>query len=115
MSDLFSERLIIMNKTTQPHPAGGVAVTWSEGAQITAKMQISNMLDIQIAMAQGVQPTGFLVVDKQYEPYITLNTYLKWPKSGVYIRVADAGVIEAGEGVFNERQYAVELVTILPK
>lgn len=103
-----------MNKQTQTGPAGPV-VTWSEGAQITAKMQISNMLDVQIAQAQGVLPTGFLVVDKQYEPYITLNTYLKWPKSGVYIRVADVGVIEAGEGIFNERQYAVEVVTVLPR
>lgn len=116
---MFEEKLIIMNKTTQQGPAGPV-VTWSEGAAIEGKLSISNMQEVLIAQAQGVRPTGYLVVnvDPSGKPTypIELNTYLKYPRGGFYIRVADNGVIEAGEGApFQERQYTVEAMEVLPR
>lgn len=111
---MFEEKLILMNKSTQSGPAGPV-VTWSEGAEIEAKLSISNMQDVLIAQAQGVIPTGYLVADKKFEKYITLDTYLKYPKGNFYVRIADTGIVEAGEGVFNERQFAVEVVKALPR
>lgn len=115
---MFEEKLIIMNKTTQQGPAGPV-VTWSEGAAIEAKLTISNMQDVLIAMAQGVRASGYLVVDvdKSGKPIfpIEMNTYLKYPRGGFYIRVADNGIIEAGEGQFKERQYSVEALEVLPR
>lgn len=111
---MFEEQLIIMDKRTQTI-AGQTIITWEEGARITAKLQISNMQSTLIAQAQGVIPTGYIVVGKEYEKYITMNTYLKNPKDGKYVRVADTGVVEAGEGIYQERQFAVEVVTALPR
>lgn len=111
---MFEEKLIIMNKTTQQGPAGPV-VSWSEGAEITAKMQISNMLDVQIAQAQGVVPTGYLVVDTSIEQFLTLNTYLRYKKGGFYVRIVDIGIVEAGERFFDDRQFSVEVVQTLPR
>lgn len=108
-----------MNKTVQTGPAGPV-VSWSPGAEIEAKLSISNMNEVLIAMAQGVRASGYLVVDvdKSGKPKvpIEMNSYLKFPKGGFYIRVADSGVVEAGEGApFQERQYTVEAMETLPK
>lgn len=103
-----------MDKRTQTGPSGTV-ITWAEGATITAKMQLSNMLNVQIAQAQGVKPTGYLVVTKSFEKLIALNTYLKYPKGNVFLRVADNGIVEAGDGLFQERQYAIEAIAVLPK
>lgn len=112
---IFEEELIIMNRTTQPAPGGGITVTWSEGAKITAKMQISNMPETLIAQAQGVVATGYLVVDTSLEKYLTLNTYLKYPKGKYYVRITDIGIVEAGERFFNDRQFAIEQVQRLPQ
>lgn len=115
MAEQYIEQLYIMDRHTQTI-AGQTIVNWSEGASITAKLQISNMQSTLVAVAQGVVQTGYLVIGKQYEKYITMNTYLKHPKSGRYIRVADDGVIEAGEGApFQEKQYSVESVVALPR
>ena len=103
-----------MVRHTQPSPAGVVA-TWTEGEAIVAKLQISNMLNVQIAQAQGVKPTGYLVIDEAKAGNIGLNTYLRFPKAEAYVCVADNGVVEAGAGIFKERQYAVEAVEALPK
>lgn len=116
---MFESKLIIMNKQTQTGPAG-ITVTWSEGATIEAKLSISNMTEILLAQAQGVRASGYLVVDvdKSGKPKypIEINTYLKFPKGGFYVRVADSGVIEAGEGApFQERQYSVEAMETLPR
>lgn len=103
-----------MNKTLQQLPAGPV-VTWSKGLEITAKMQISNMPETLIAQAQGVIPTGYLVVDKSIEDYMTLNTYLRYPKGNFYVRITDIGIVEAGDRFFDDRQFAVEVVQTLPR
>ena len=110
---MFDEKLIIMVKTPQPGPAGNI-ITWSEGEEITAKFQVSNMLKVQIAQAQGVKPTGYLVVNMSIADKIGLDTYLRYPKGGYYARVADNGVVEAGSGMFGERQFAVEIVQHFP-
>lgn len=104
-----------MDRHTQPSPGGGVAVTWTEGVPITGILQLSNMESTRIAQAQGVRENGTLSVDRSLEQYITLDTYLKNPRDGGYVRVADTGVIEAGEPILNTRQYRVEGVTVLPR
>jgi len=103
-----------MNKLIQQGPAGPV-ITWSEGIEITAKLQLSNMMDVLLAQAQGVIPTGYLVVDRELEKFLTINTYLWWPRGDMYVRIADSGVVEAGEGNYKERQYSVESMYNLPR
>lgn len=112
---MFEEQLIIMRRLDQQSPTGGIVVSWFDGETITGKLQISNMLNVQIAQAQGVRSTGFLAVKNDIAKKITLDTYLRFPKGGYYVRVADAGVVEAGDGVYQERQYSVEVVAELPR
>lgn len=112
--DQYDGKLIIMNRNTQIGP-GGLVVTWSEGAEITGTLQLSNMQDTLIAQAQGVRANGTLSIDRSLEKYITLDTYLKNPRDGGYVRVADTGIVEAGTPIFDTRQYSVEGVTALPR
>ena len=115
---MFDEDLKLMVRHSQQSPAGTV-VTWSEGESVRAKVQLSNMRDTLVAQAQGVKPTGYLVVkvDDAGNPIypIVLDSYLRFPRGGVYVRVADHGVIEAGAGIYKERQFAVEAVEVLPR
>lgn len=112
--DEYKSKLIIMNKNIQQGPAGPV-VTWSEGLEITGKLQLSNMESTLIAQASGVRANGKLSVDRSLEKYITLDTYLKNPRDNSYVRVADVGIIEAGEAEHGTRIYSVEGVTTLPR
>lgn len=104
-----------MKSFSQPSPAGGVSVSWYDGETISGALSISNMLETQIAQAQGVKGSGHLVVELETAKKITLDTYLKAPKRGEYIHVIDNGIIESGEGYFQTRQFAVETVRNLPR
>lgn len=117
---MFQDVLIIMDRRTQTI-AGQTIVTWENGSTIQGELSISNMMQVRLAEATGVKTTGTLMLDldcngKDIYP-VTVNTYLYHPKSGVYVRVADAGVTEAGvgAGVVNKRQFSVEAVPVLPR
>lgn len=114
---MFEENLYLMDKKTQQGPAG-IVVKWSRGAPFKAKLQLDNSMTVQLALAQGVKVSGFLAIptDPSGKPKVPvgIDTYIEFPKLGLYVRVADTGVVEAGSGVFKERQYSVEAVTALP-
>lgn len=117
---LFGQPLIIQDRSTQII-ASQTIVTWKDGATIYGELSISNMASVRLAEAQGVKATGTLMLEldaQGRDKYpVEMNTYLKDPKSGVYIRIADTGVVEAGAGagIINKRQFAVEAVSALPR
>lgn len=117
---LFEDDLIIQDPITNI-VAGQLIVTWVRGAEITGELSISNMESVRLAEAQGVKATGTLMLglDSQGRDIypLRMNTFLYHPKSGVYIRIADNGVVEAGRGagIVNKRQYAVEGLSSMPK
>lgn len=117
---MFSDTMIIQDRKTQTI-AGQVIPIWSNGATIEGELSISNMQSVRLAEAQGVRATGTLLLDLDAmgrDKYpVSMNTFLYHPKSGVYIRVADQGVVEAGSGagILNKRQYAVEALSALPQ
>lgn len=117
---LFNEKLIIMDRHTQIIQGQPIA-TWSQGAEIEGSVSISNMETVRLAEAQGVRATGTLMLDldahgRDKYPQVTINTYLEYPNGNTYLRVADIGVVEAGEGAgpINKRQFAVEVAAVLP-
>lgn len=110
----FEEPLIIMKQVTQSGPAGPV-ISWFDGEEITGMVQLPSSLETQIAQAQGVKATGNLALDVEIAQKVKFNDYLRAPKRGRYIRIADDGNIESGEGVFKTKQYTVEAVQTLPR
>lgn len=111
---MFETELILMERKTQQIP-GGTLVVWGDKLKFQGIMQFSNSMSTRIAVAGGVTTNGTLSVPLTMKNKLKFDDYVKDPKTNMYGRIADGGVVESGEGIFQTVQYAVQQTNSLPK
>lgn len=120
---MFEKKMYIMDFFDQSGPSGMTRL-WLAGAEVNISTSISNMMDVKIAQASGVIPTGYITPHKNLiQKYkIGNGTYFmvgikrteRDYDADYFIHVVDKGIDEP-ETFFDVRQLAVEVVHTLPQ